>query len=86
MDLPIDCLRELHVTGAQPHEGRLRDSMPMGEPDWDLLAQVMTDVLCGYAAEPWVVALEYGGVGPGFDWRSDPRVIAEQIARLRALV
>ncbi|MEO7715421.1 MAG: DUF692 family multinuclear iron-containing protein [Capsulimonas sp.] len=83
--LPLGQLRELHVTGAQPHEGRLRDSMPMGAEDWDLLEHVLAHIRNGRAAEPWVTALEYGGVGPGFDWRSDPATIAEHTARLRAL-
>ncbi|BDI29814.1 hypothetical protein CCAX7_18650 [Capsulimonas corticalis] len=85
--LPLRQLRELHVTGAQPHEGgRLRDSMPMGAQDWDLLEYVLAKIQGGRAAEPWCMALEYGGVGPGFDWRSDPQIIAEQTSRLRRFV
>ena len=35
---------------------------------------------------PWLVAFEYGGIGPNFEWRSESAVIAEQVPRMAALV
>lgn len=32
-----------------------------------------------------MLAFEYGGVGPKFEWRSDPQVIEEQATRLYQL-
>ncbi len=83
--LPVARLRELHVTGAQPHEGRLRDSMAMGQEDWALVEWAMKRIGDGQWGKPWVTAFEYGGVGPGFEWRSEASVIAEQVPRLRKL-
>ncbi len=83
--LPVARLRELHVTGAQPHEGRLRDSMAMGAEDWALVEWAMARIADGAWGKPWAVAFEYGGVGPGFEWRSEASVIAEQLPRLKKL-
>lgn len=84
--LPVDRLRELHVTGlCTDPTGRVRDHMPLTDPDWDLLEWALAQIrLCRWA-RPWVVACEYGGVGPVYEWRSDPAVIAGQIPRLHSL-
>jgi len=84
--LPVTRLKELHVTGAQFEGDRLRDSMAMGQEDWDLVEWVMQQVREGHFAKPWVLAFEYGGVGPAFEWRSEAAVIAEQLPRLRTLM
>lgn len=83
--LPMSRLKELHVTGAQFDGTRLRDSMPMGTEDWDLIEWVLQQVREGHFATPWALAFEYGGVGPGFEWRSEADVIAKQLPRLRKL-
>ena len=84
--LPGDRLRELHVTGILHDGTRERDSMPMGDADWGLAGHVLSRIGRGDWTSPWVVALEYGGTGEGFGWRSDPDVIASQVPRLRRLV
>ncbi|HEY8416110.1 MAG TPA: DUF692 family multinuclear iron-containing protein, partial [Thermaerobacter sp.] len=84
--LPVHRLCELHVTGLG-HDGRReRDHMPLREPDWDLLTWTLDQVEAGVFARPWVLACEYGGAGPAFDWRTDPAVMADQFPRLAALV
>ncbi len=62
--------------------------MPAGltEEDWDLASWVMQRIKSGDWGKPWVVALEYGGVGPAFEWRSDKEVLAKQIPILYDLV
>jgi uncharacterized protein (UPF0276 family) len=82
-ELPIDSLRELHVTGTGTGE-RLRDSMPMNDGDWALYEWVRARVDGGDWPAPWAVAFEYGGIGPLFDWRSEPKVIAAAWPRLRS--
>jgi uncharacterized protein (UPF0276 family) len=84
--LPLDRLREVHVTGAQSDGFKLRDSMPMGAEDWKLVEWLMAQIAVGACPAPWAVALEYGGVGPSFDWRSDAEVIAGNLQRLRELI
>ncbi len=84
--LPVARLRELHVTGAQSDGQRLRDSMPMGEEDWDLVAWATRRIRDGHWARPWALALEYGGVGPNLAWRSEASVIADHLPRLKGLM
>lgn len=78
--LPLNHLKELHITGIQSDEnGRLRDSMPMTAKDWDLAAWVIKRIKGGDWQKPWIVAFEYGGIGPAFEWRSDKDILAKQI-------
>lgn len=81
--LPVDQLRELHVTGLmQDEQGVWVDHFEM--TDWALFDWSIENIRAGTWAMPWVVAFEYGGVGPLFETRSETRVIAEQVPRLFA--
>ncbi|HLR61043.1 MAG TPA: DUF692 family protein [Lentibacillus sp.] len=84
--LPLDHLKELHITGVQSDGNKLRDSMPMSDDDWDLAGWVLKNIHNGSWQEPWVASLEYGGIGPIFEWRTDYDVLAEQIPRLGSLI
>ncbi len=85
-ELPVSRLKELHVTGAQFDGDRVRDSMPMGQEDWEVIEWVLQQVReKQFSAKPWLLAFEYGGVGPAFEWRSEADVIAEQLPRLHEL-
>lgn len=85
--LPLEYLKELHITGIQPDQnGRLRDSMPMTTEDWEIASWALERIKDGDWNKPWVVALEYGGVGPAFEWRSDEGCLAEQLPILYDLV
>ena len=84
--LPVDRLRELHVTGIERVDGRLLDHMGLNEQDWAFTAWAVDHIGAGRWATPWCVAMEYGGVGEPFRWRSEKRVIAEQFPRLCDLV
>lgn len=86
--LPVERLREWHITGIQPvgPDGRLRDSMPMGDDDWSLVAWCMAQVESGRWPQPWIASLEYGGVGPKFEWRSETDELEAQVPRLRQLL
>jgi uncharacterized protein (UPF0276 family) len=85
--LPVDRLRELHVTGlAQDTTGVWVDHFEMTSADWDLFDWSMVRIHSGAWAAPWVVSFEYGGVGPLFETRSDSHVIAEQVPRLYGAV
>lgn len=85
--LPVDHLKELHITGIQPDQtGRLRDSMPMTEEDWELAKWAIQNIKGGVWPEPWVVAFEYGGVGPKMEWRTDEKILAEQLPILYNIV
>ena len=83
--LPVAHLREIHVVGVQSDGTRLRDSMAMGPEDWDLIEWVFQRIRGGEWPAPWALAFEYGGVGPGLEWRSDAAIMAQQAPRLEAL-
>jgi uncharacterized protein (UPF0276 family) len=81
--LPVDRIRELHITGtAYDEAGVLRDHLAMREEDWPVVEWVLERFRAGEWAQPWMVALEYGGIGPIFVWRSESAVIAADVPRL----
>lgn len=85
--LPVERLRELHVTGVgENREGFREDHLPMTPEDWDLFAWALEHIRAGRWPEPAIVACEYGGIGPMFDWRTDPDVIACDIPRMYAML
>jgi uncharacterized protein (UPF0276 family) len=84
--LPVGRLRELHITGIREHDGRLADHMELGEEDWRWVEWAMANIRSGAWSRPWTVALEYGGIGKPFAWRSDAAVLASQVPRLDEMV
>ena len=80
--LPLGQIREVHITGIEQVNGLPEDHMPMTESDWTMFEWLMGKIASGEAAEPWMVAFEYGGIGKLFEWRSDAFVIATQVPRL----
>ncbi len=85
--LPVHRLRELHVSGVDRDEnGRLREHMPLSEDDWDLLAWCLGEIRRGHWARPWIESLEYGGIGPLMEWRSQASVLTKQGFRLLGIV
>ena len=86
--LPVDRLAELHVTGVREHRGRLTDHMEFRDDgdDWGWVEHAMSRIRAGDWGTPWTVALEYGGVGKAFRWRSDKGVLAEVVPRLWEMV
>ncbi|MEO6435602.1 MAG: DUF692 family multinuclear iron-containing protein [Tepidisphaeraceae bacterium] len=84
--LPVDRLRELHVTGVRQVKTRLADHMDLGDEDWAWVTLAMQRIRAGDWSRPWTVALEYGGVGAPFTWRSEQRVLEEQVPRLYEMV
>jgi hypothetical protein len=77
---------ELHVSGVERDEdGNPREHIPMSDDDWALVAWCLEQIPEGRWARPWVLAFEYGGIGPLMEWRSDERVLAEQVPRLAGL-
>lgn len=84
--LPVDRLRELHVTGIDIVDGRLLDHMPFSDEDWTWMEWAMSRIRSGAWETPWCVAFEYGGIGKPFAWRSEKRVIEDQLPRLHELV
>lgn len=84
--LPARATRELHVTGTTFREGIWQDHFPMTPDDWQLLEHVVARIHRGDWPQPEIVALEYGGVGPMFEWRTETPVIAQEMTRLHAML
>ncbi|MBN1966743.1 MAG: DUF692 family protein [Anaerolineae bacterium] len=82
--LPVNRLREVHVTGIHHQDGVPCDHLGLTEGDWAWFGWVLERVKAGAWGEaaPWIVAFEYGGIGPLFEWRSESGVIAAQVPRL----
>ena len=83
--LPVERLRELHITGLGLKDGRLADHLPMTSEDWPAVEWAFERIGAGDWARPLIVAVEYGGVGASFAWRSNAAVIAADVPRLYAL-
>ena len=81
--LPIQNLKELHFTGVQNLDGWLQDHVPAQAADWQALDWVLARIQSQDWPKPWMLALEYSGVGEKFNWRSDAQMIAAQCAGLR---
>ncbi len=84
--LPLHRLREMHLTGIKTVDGWLTDHMHFDEEDWQWVAWAMQQIHSGTWATPWAVALEYGGTGAPFAWRSDPAVIQIDATRLYGML
>ena len=84
--LPVKRLREVHLTGIETINGRLTDHMGMGEEDWRWAEWAMHEIRRAAWDRPWVVALEYGGEGEPFKWRSDATVLESNLPRLHEMV
>lgn len=81
--LPVQSIRELHMTGTCDHEGWLESHLPMQNDDWALFDWALGNIASGTWGHPEIFAFEYGGTGPAFAWRSDAKVIAEQVPKFR---
>jgi hypothetical protein len=62
------------------------DHLPMGEADWPYVEWALAQIHQGKWAQPWVVTLEYGGVGSFWGAVTLPEALAAQIPRLYGLV
>lgn len=84
--LPLSSLREMHFTGLLRREGELIDHVEAREEDWIFLEWALKHIRQGDWPTPWLLAFEYGGVGEKFAWRTDPKIISEQVPRLYDLL
>jgi uncharacterized protein (UPF0276 family) len=70
--------------GLEP--GQLLDHLPLIDGDWEFYAWAFEQVHRGEWGRPWIVTLEYGGVGRLWEMLTDQAALAEQVPRLYALV
>lgn len=86
--LPSDKIKELHITGTRFDDNKQvwEDHFLMRPDDWQLAEHAITHIKLGNWTKPSIVALEYGGVGPLFDWRSKSNVIEQDLSNLYGLL
>lgn len=88
LKFPLHAFKEWHICGVgkKPDKDVLFDSMPMTEDDWQATAFVVAAIREGHAAKPDIVAIEYGGIGDKFEWRSDPMEIFTECRSVRHML
>ena len=69
---------------AARYGGRVMDHLPLTEADWDDYGWMLAQIRSGAWAEPWVVALEVGGVGHFWGEVATRMPYLEQVPRLYA--
>ncbi len=84
--LPLDRLRELHMTGTLFEDGLTVAHHPMAAVDWPYFDQAIANIRSGTWSHPSVYAFEYGGIGENFRDRSDANILREQVPMLLAKV
>lgn len=85
-EFPLRRLKEIHITGLGLHEGEIHDHMEMRDQDWTLFESAIDQIKIGNWRTPEIIAFEYGGTGAPFVWRSESRVLLQQVPRLYDLV
>ncbi len=66
--------------------GRPMDHLPLTVQDWQFLAWAMGELRQGKWGAPWVIAFEYGGIGPFWGPVTLPETLADQIPRLKMMI
>ena len=70
--------------GVSPEQ--LVDHLPMVDADWEFLGWVMAEIEAGRWQRPFIIAFEYGGVGPIWSDLTDSDSLAEQLPRMYDLI
>jgi uncharacterized protein (UPF0276 family) len=88
MKFPLHELGEWHIcgTGIKPGRDVLFDSMAMRDEDWEITAFVAALIRSGRARLPEIVAIEYGGIGDKFEWRSESDEIHKECVAVRQML
>jgi uncharacterized protein len=66
--------------------GRWQDHLPFTDADWEFTAWSLDQIARGRWGHPWVIALEYGGVGRLWEAVTDAAILAAHVPRLAAMV
>lgn len=77
--LPVERIRELHITGLKTYHGSLIDHFELSENDWEPTRWAREQISSGAWSKPEVVAFEYGGIGDAFTWRTEEWALREQV-------
>ncbi|MEJ2212245.1 MAG: DUF692 family protein [Anaerolineae bacterium] len=70
--------------GLKP--GEPVDHLPLVDADWDFYVRSLEEVRRGRWGRPWIVTLEYGGVGGVWERLTDATILVQQVPRLYRMV
>jgi len=70
----------------EQYRGRLVDHLPMTEADWTFFSWSLGQIENGNWGKPWVITLEYGGIGGMFAPITDGEAIRQQVPRMKEMV
>ena len=70
----------------QRFAGRMMDHLPMTDDDWIFLEWASAEIRSGRWGMPWIIAFEYGGVGPGWADLTEAAVLEEQVPHLYKMI
>ena len=82
----VELFRGFDIKLAERYAQGLLDHLPMTEEDWELVDWSMQQIREGNWGEPWVVAMECGGVSPLWELLTFEDILEEQVPRLYAAV
>lgn len=85
-EFPVNRLREIHITGLGMHNNEIHDHLEMIDQDWQLFEWALGKIRLGVWGSPEIIAFEYGGTGAPFAWRSESRVLLNQVPRFNQLI
>lgn len=81
LSLPLSLVDEIHVNSPEMADGELRDRhVELDEEGYELTELVLEH------ADVKTISLEYGGVGPVYENRSDISALRRQLVRLRKMM
>jgi hypothetical protein len=64
----------------------LTDHFKLQQEDFRLIEWSLDNIRKGYWRKPEIIAFEYGGVGSTFVWRTDIKVLKEQVPLLNKII
>ena len=70
----------------QDFAGKKLDHLPLIDEDWAFCHWLMQQIQAGNCGDPWVITLEYGGMGKRWDVMTDQIVLRQQVPRLYDMV
>lgn len=70
----------------EQYRGHYVDHLPMTDSDWAFFTWSLGQIENGIWSEPWVITLEYGGIGGMFAPITDREVLQRQVPRMYDLV
>jgi uncharacterized protein (UPF0276 family) len=83
---PLSFIKEIHITGFKTIDGEKMDHYPMQDEDWQMFERVINIIKKKNNLPPEIIAFEYGGYGPLFDYRSEREFILSQVPKFRKII